>query len=139
MVRRLCFIAWSVSATWNLDAALAQAKEDADDAVIQTMVRSNPSLRGTAQTKSEELKSSDFNFYLYPPNFEQDKYLSYWFANLTAALSKSPRRTIDPTSASVFFLGIDTSCERNWPNYLGEAEENYRYGDTGWQTTFIRV
>jgi hypothetical protein len=120
-------------AAWNLDDALSHAKKEAGEAAIEDMMASVAILKDGPTTKKK------FNFYLYPPKFEQDKYLSYWFANLTAALSKSPRRTMDPASASVFFLGIDTSCERNWPNYLGEAEENYRYGDTGWQTAFIRV
>jgi hypothetical protein len=69
-------------------------------------------------------------FYVYPPKFQEDGYYSYWYGNLTLALKKSARRTENPAEAEVFFLGIDTCCELNWPSYTSWPEDaNYNYGN----------
>jgi hypothetical protein len=83
----------------------------------------------TAATE-RETNADQMKLYVYPPNFKEAGILSYFYSNVTAALTKSIRRTTNPAEADVFFLGIDTSCERNWPSYTTDPIEiNYEIGD----------
>jgi hypothetical protein len=75
-------------------------------------------------------------FFVYPPRFSdpdpksKDGYLSIWTSRLYEALARSGRKTADASAASVFFLGIETACEMNWPHYThSPANINYLKGD----------
>jgi len=68
--------------------------------------------------------------FVYAPKFKNQNELSLWFSNLTAAAERSPRKTNDPAEADVFFLGIETCCDINWPSYGAQltSSENYVMG-----------
>jgi hypothetical protein len=108
-------------AAWDVNKELQTQRLRGHQAEVDSAV---------ASLKALDDGNEHVRFFLYPSIFKEDGFLSYWFSNLTEALANSPRRTKDPREASLFFLGIDTACERNWPNYLGESTENYVYGDT---------
>jgi hypothetical protein len=86
-------------------------------------------------------KAAPTKFFVYPPKFKEDGFKSYWFGNLTEAMGRSKRKTETPAEAAVFFLGIDTCCELNWPSYTSwPADANYWYGDPTkcWDTKEVR-
>lgn len=63
------------------------------------------------------IAASPVRFFLYPPHFERDGFLSIWYSQLYEELQTHPWRTTSPEQASVFFLGIDVSCAYLWPVY----------------------
>eukprot|EP00933_Yihiella_yeosuensis_P038287 TRINITY_DN32228_c0_g1_i1.p1 TRINITY_DN32228_c0_g1~~TRINITY_DN32228_c0_g1_i1.p1 ORF type:complete len:372 (+),score=54.18 TRINITY_DN32228_c0_g1_i1:146-1261(+) len=66
-------------------------------------------------------------FFLYPRKFEEDGYLTVWYDSLYKALESHPARSLDPETASIFFLGIEYSCPYTWP--YEEPTYNYILGD----------
>ncbi|CAE7847385.1 ttv [Symbiodinium microadriaticum] len=63
------------------------------------------------------IAASPVRFFLYPPHFERDGFLSIWYSQLYEELQLHPWRTTSPEEASIFFLGIDVSCAYLWPVY----------------------
>jgi hypothetical protein len=115
---------------WSLrKTAKEMAKREGDaavDAALAMVVEGSAVIEGVVAVGESPL----MKLYVYPPRFKENGILSYWYGNLTKALTTSKRRTTNPAEAEVFFLGIDTSCERNWPSYTTDPIEiNYAIGD----------
>jgi len=70
-----------------------------------------------------------FRFFVHPPRFTQDGYLSMQYGHLYKALLRHPARTRSPREALCFFLGIDVGCELHWPHYGDMRDRNYILGD----------
>ena len=103
---------------------------DTRNAAEPATTRAPGTERSSSMATREPLKPGAMRFFVYPPVFKEDGYLGIWTQRLYQAMERSKRKTTDPAAASIFFLGVETACEINWPHYTHQpATVDFVIGD----------